>query len=411
MIHEERKSAFPTKCGTAKQGKNMTITKTVAGRVNSAVKTKGRSYFASRRVKIMYGDPFHVQAEVNGSEVYDVEINRTAKKLKVGCTCPYFDSNQAVCKHIWATLLAAEAQNYLAGAPGQAGSGKLKIQIDADFLTDNYEDDEEEFDDFDGFSVEDDGDFEDEWHERPPVIRFQPPKKKRIPKPPSWKQQLAVLRDPPPVSSSSSRMAWPPGREILYIIDRQAALEGKGLVLEIAHRDCKQNGDWSKPKLQTIEPEQIATLPDLADRHILSILGGADKHNRHGSYYDSYGYSSGACKYVLGETLLDHLLPMVSQTGRWRLRVNPDAELQEIRWNDGPSWEFWLEVAKTDDKQYELNGTLRRGQERMPLAVPTLLIQGGLVFWQDQVARLNDRGAFGWIRMLRDKGVIQVPLK
>jgi SNF2 family DNA or RNA helicase len=386
---------------------NMALTMEVTGRVSAGVRDKGTSYYHGGRVKILYGDEHRVRAEVRGTELYDVIISRSAKTLKVGCTCPYFDSNESVCKHIYATLLAAEAKNNLTGDAGRAARGKLKIVIDTDLL-DNELDDAED-DDFDEFGDEfsdDEAGYRDEWRQ-PPAPRRSPQKKRGKSRRASWKQQLARVDRTMSERASLGRSHWPPGREILYIVDRQATLQGKGLILEVGHRERKQNGDWSKPKFERIDAEDIARLADPADRQSLAILCGADPIN--GYYNGGYGYSPGACRFTVAETLFEPLFPVLSQTGRWRLRVDPTAELKEIRWNEGAPWEFWLEVAKTDTKQYELSGTLRRGAERLPLAAPTLLVQGGLVFWNDQVARLNDRGAFGWIIMLRDQGAIRVP--
>src|SRR5205823_1991530 len=101
-------------------------------------------------------------------------------------------------------------------------------------------------------------------------------------------------------------------------------------------------------------------------------------------------------RYRLTEPMLGTLIPAMCRTGRCLIRRKPDdTELPELRWDDGPPWEFWLEVKpEGSGKKYQVAGVLRRGEERRPLSAPVMLIHGGLVFWDDQVARLEDFGAF-----------------
>src|SRR5947209_6782544 len=99
------------------------------------------------------------------------------------------------------------------------------------------------------------------------------------------------------------------------------------------------------------------------------------------------------------------------ETGRCRLRLAPEeAEPRALRWDGGGPWLFWLEVVpEQGGKRYHVTGSLRRGGERMPLAEPVLLVAGGLLFWDDRVAPLDDGGAFGWVSLLRRQGPLDVP--
>jgi uncharacterized Zn finger protein len=44
-----------------------------------------------------------------GNEDYDVTLEAVDTRVRVTCTCPHFYDNAVVCKHIWAAILAAEA--------------------------------------------------------------------------------------------------------------------------------------------------------------------------------------------------------------------------------------------------------------------------------------------------------------
>ncbi len=58
-----------------------------------------------------------VSAKVRGSATYHVDLSRVGDEIYVSCECAYFDS-EPVCKHIWATILAADEKFYLLGVGG-----------------------------------------------------------------------------------------------------------------------------------------------------------------------------------------------------------------------------------------------------------------------------------------------------
>src|ERR1039457_7222741 len=75
------------------------------------VRARGASYYRLGAVRIKRGNATGVEAGVRGSRVYDVEIAWDGRRLTLFCDCPYYEDVGA-CKHIWATILAADAQNY-----------------------------------------------------------------------------------------------------------------------------------------------------------------------------------------------------------------------------------------------------------------------------------------------------------
>lgn len=58
---------------------------------------------------------------------------------------------------------------------------------------------------------------------------------------------------------------------------------------------------------------------------------------------------------------------------------------------------------------YHLTAILQRGDERIPLAAPDLIVPGGFVVHQGVVGRLQDYEAFAWIPMLRREEHIHIP--
>src|SRR5437868_2281475 len=95
----------------------MTLTTEISGQVDYGVQERGRKYYRRGAVRIVRGDKGSVRAVVHGSRRYHVDLWREGKSVLVSCDCPYYQDDLTPCKHIWATLLAAEAKNYL-GSPG-----------------------------------------------------------------------------------------------------------------------------------------------------------------------------------------------------------------------------------------------------------------------------------------------------
>src|SRR4051794_3990538 len=80
--------------------------------VGAAARNKGEHYFRLHKVHIELGSQTEVDATVQGTIPYTVEIRVDANTVNSFCTCPYFQTGE-ICKHVWATLLAAEGEGHL----------------------------------------------------------------------------------------------------------------------------------------------------------------------------------------------------------------------------------------------------------------------------------------------------------
>ncbi|QEH35766.1 RNA polymerase-associated protein RapA [Aquisphaera giovannonii] len=353
--------------------------------------------FLSRKVTVVDGDAWHVDATVRGSRPYEVSLSREGDAIEAWCSCPYCEDDLEVCKHIWAALLAADGEGHLRGDGRQRARG---LKLAAPDVEDIFED--------------------EDWGEPPgpaprPRPRARRARSKSRPGQPrraaqAWKQALSRLRSPRDRAPAIRQATLAPGHEIVYVADVPASLAGGGLVLEVATRRRKKDGEWSKPSGRRFGLGEIAQLPDPDDRQALSILaGGREQVN---SYYTSYGYyDSAPSRFLLPHALSEALLPRLCATGRCLLRESEaEPSMRPLRWDDAGPWEFWLKAAPDGaGKAYAIAGELRRGEERLPLRAPHLLLSGGLVFWEDRVAPLRDFDAFPWITMLRQQGGVRVP--
>src|ERR1041384_1168135 len=97
---------------------------------NPKIRDRGHGYFRSGAVKILKHSDSHVLAQVKGNFDYFVELQLTLNSLDVACTCPYFADGED-CKHIWATMLAADSKNYLSEVDRH---GPLRLVYDSEAL-------------------------------------------------------------------------------------------------------------------------------------------------------------------------------------------------------------------------------------------------------------------------------------
>jgi len=204
--------------------------------------------------------------------------------------------------------------------------------------------------------------------------------------------------------------------------------ENGALSLEVASRRRKANGEWQTLMSCPMPGGRPENLPDASDRRILSILTGATNISGYGPYASWVPRGGVPLCYAVSPSMQETLIPLMCRTGRLRLRVagpggegrqvggarpasgpswRPSrpgllAEDVEVQWDDGPPWEFHLEVERTPDAaSYVIAGVLRRGEERLPLADPILLLPSGFVFHDGRCGRLEQFGAFAWISELR----------
>ena len=328
---------------------------------------RGQAYFAAGAVRKLSGDAWSVEARVQGSRLYEVDIFRFKNELENSCTCPFFDGSENICKHIWAVMLAAEEAGYLTG------------DEDDPWLTD----DENVEAVFPG--------------RKNPAAEEQP-------KAADWRRQLARLAGADREISGATRRQE---RQLLYLVQVRETLARQKLVLRIAHRDRKKDGGWGKLKQQRIRPTEIPSQPDSADRRILTLLLGA------GSPYDHHysSFDTAAFELFVDRPAWDVLLPMMCATGRCFLQLTTNGELQApLEWDGGEPWEFRLRASFAEESEnLSITGVFQRGETEIALGRPDLLLSGGLIFHDGRIARLSDHGSFGWIGLLRERKVFSVP--
>ena len=102
----------------------------------ASTRKRGDEYFRFNWVQVRAGSATELSAVVKGSELYEVLLKFSGDKLAVSCTCPHFLDHGYACKHLWAAILTADEQNYLADAVSATGITHKPGQIAGDRSSD-----------------------------------------------------------------------------------------------------------------------------------------------------------------------------------------------------------------------------------------------------------------------------------
>ena len=387
------------------------------------VRLRGDEYQQGGAVNIIDRGPGFVEAEVEGTHLYRASIDRKpGQKVVYECTCPYFEDH-GPCKHCWATVMEAFHQGVLPGmepaargAPAAAGVRRAGDDLGHDDEGDDENDglaggnggghvvpadgDEEVDDDqatldeaaaANGGGVGNNG--------RPPMLsrrpsidelkRMSPAElmqalRYRDPRPPQpvvrredtrpgdedrWKTQLKRLSDAmrSRPSTAPKPLAWPTGRRLLYVVDVSDALEA-GLTITLMQETPKREGTFDKPRGLRISQWQVQQLPDPVDRRIVQLLTGTGRSG-YGSFYDMPLEEA----FEVDESAYEDVLRMICATGRCRVRPADGSGIVPVVWDDGPAWEFCLQVKPSPGGRWlMLDGLLRR-----PLVPATTVVGDG----------------------------------
>jgi superfamily II DNA or RNA helicase len=339
-------------------------------------------------VKVRVGSSTELGAEVKGSEPepYAITLKWSEGKLAVLCTCPHFMDQGQNCKHLWAAILIADEDGYLGDA-----KAALKIVLDSDSLMDELDDGSDRLDG------------------APSTFLTRPAQPPKPPPPAKWKRQLDQIAGMP-VAPETHVAPWPTNSELLYILDIEKSRAKQAIVLTIGSRTPLKQGGWKyNQKPIPMQRARIPSLPTETDREILTRLMGAGQYNPYSaSSYDPY--DQGRDTFSIPPALAEKILPVVLATGRCFLPFDKDEpETAPLRWDDGEPWRLTLEMSGSEAAGWLLTGGFRRGEQRMALGEPRLIVKGGFLVANGAVAQLVEDQGFPWIAALRENGTIAVP--
>ena len=378
------------------------------------IRERGMAYFRSGAVRITQSSADSVTAVVRGSKRYDAAMEVRKSRLALFCSCPFFFSDRN-CKHLWATVLAADQAGLLRRLPAfdeiAEVAGVDPEAVDGDF----YEED-----------------LDDEPRAASParVLRAPaPPRRATAPlrrssqppaAPPPWKLLLEKARGASPPKVAQAR---PLRGELVYVVDVEKTLSGNLtlFLLERGPRKESQKGP-PEPVPDKLKPAKILlaaldSLPDERDRRALPILQGMSTIGDAASPYSAYAYSPGgyqrcfSTEIQLSLAAADVVMPLLSDTGRLLVRKR-DGELVPARYDGGEPWELLLRFCRRHGRaSTTVEGALRRGEESLALSEPLVLTAEGWVVFSDRISRFQHFGCFGLVSVLRQHHEILVPAR
>ncbi|HEV3116342.1 MAG TPA: SNF2-related protein, partial [Gemmataceae bacterium] len=392
----------------------MLLSSALAPAVSQAIRQLGETYFRENGVEIIQGEQDFVEAYVQGMDernAVNVLMERQGDNLFASCSCSYAQKRLRPCKHIWATILAAEARRYL-GEASSHDRPKLITMHDLDDLDDDPADADDDWED----SWEDEDEAEFDPPQRRPASQAIYPSASFAQRPPAlspaadsnWKNELRAVQQRLGTTPYTRPSTWPENREILYVLTLPTELLADTITINVACRTRKKNGDWGRIQFPSLDRRVIPLLPDTRDRALLGTLSSIQQA---GPYYDPYSASSTLITTSLSEPLLSELLPQLCETGRCCLHHSlAGDDYSALSWDAGPAWEFRVDVAvEPAGSHYVVAGQLQRGTECRPLTAARALLRR-FVFWDDGVARLTEHSDAAWMELLRRK-TLRVPRK
>lgn len=318
------------------------------------VRKRGQQYYWQGRVRLKHATNTRVEATVSGSQAYQVTLEWQGHRLDGKCTCPFADSD-GPCKHMWATILKADAGNHLSAA-GWVSQVSLNTDV-AERLLPN------------------------------PAAGGRPTR---------WESVIENIAKP-----LGPDIEWPSARQILYFVDVGASTAAGALVIAVAARDRKRDGSFGKISPRVLSRKRIAALPVAEDRDLLSRIAGGEQYYGY-TYMDAQLPSSFAIPYPLSETILEAAI----RTGRCYVRRGTGFDnLSPLSWEEGEPWKLELHMERADAKNWTLRGRLTRatpsGPELIELNTPELLLPHGPIICAGVASRLAPDTSASWVSHLR----------
>ncbi|MEA2237287.1 MAG: hypothetical protein QOC81_2011 [Thermoanaerobaculia bacterium] len=334
--------------------------------VPAPIRKRGMEYARGGAVTIgkARSADYPVFAEISGGDLYGVSLRYKQRALWATCTCPYFDRDFEICKHIWATLVQCERNSVSFPGP----------------VDDLLSDDESPFDENDEFD-DDDGYVAPPAATRAPHLRAVPSR---------WRSQVGSIHSHH--RDSTDAMVVP--EEIIWVINPETS--ATSVSLEITSRSLKKNGERSKPKAVKLDPAVVSRIPDSRDREILSILTTSQ-----------YGYESLDASRSIGWPLAEHLVPRLVETGHLWIRTGKGEYASDVTFDAGEPWRLRVQAVERDGK-YVLTGSFHRGDATLPVGEPLAVTRGGFLIFANSIARFADEGTHAWASLLR-RDQIEIP--
>ena len=179
-------------------------------------------------------------------------------------------------------------------------------------------------------------------------------------------------------------------------------------MIDLARRERKPDGTRGPLRPWWHTPATAASKVDAEDLQVLEHLQQGRDTAASGNGPNPRGPSRmpGAIRrFTLAPGRQVEVIERLCRTGRCRLRrTDGEEDPPGLRWDDGPPWQFWLDVRQeSGGKRWTWRGALHRKHGRMDLAEPLAILPGLLILGTGRAARFDDAGVPRWVDRLRDE--------
>lgn len=379
----------------------MSLAKLFESKFRGDIRFRGAAYVQAERVAVTRVLTDELYAIVRDGVEFHTQLSRQDGELRMFCSC-VGDGNtrDPACKHLWATLLAVD-HGHLLSSPARPGHVPPFVQEVVPSLLDTP------------FGEDDDmgGDVY-----IPSVTRTIAAPTQAAASPVlrtvalrDWEAKLRELKTRMvPAVPTSSESAESRERELFYEVDVEESLKSEMLVIQTSQRQIRASGQWGKLKPLKVRPGKLDEIEHQDDRQILAYLIGGTP-DRSGWFAQQAEFQSALFRYRLPYELCTLLLPLMCKTERLRF-IGDEGKSPALTWDDGPEWTLCMALREEGElDKWKLNGELRRGEEVMPLTDVRVIVPGGLVIAGTTISRVDDFGAFDWVRLLRSEQSLAVP--
>ena len=375
----------------------MSLARLLEGQFRGDIRFRGAAYLEAERVEVARVTPEELFGVVRDGAEYETHLSRQNGDLNMYCSCASeaASGKKIACKHLWATILAVDAGDYLSGEVREGNIPPFVADEIFTPITPLTFDDADEEDLLSGES-------------------YQPRSKKNraaaIPqrKLKEWEQQLLDLRQQMGGKDDGSPSAERE-REIFYEIDTSASKTAGALVVQTSQRQRRANGQWGKLKPLKLRPGRLGEIEHEDDRRILAYLTGGTPE-RSSWIAQQTEFQSAVYRYQIPFELCELILPRMCATNRTRLLESSEKGSPPLNWDGGPPWQLAL-VLDTPGQTggWQLSGELRRDGKRLPVSQLNLLVPGGLAVYDNHISLVDDFGAQPWVKLLNSDKPLSGP--
>ena len=205
----------------------------------------------------------------------------------------------------------------------------------------------------------------------------------------------------------------PAKRLLVYVVDAPATLAQGQIVVDLARRERRTNGERGPLKPWWNGQAPGAWRPDPEDRLLLALLDEAQVPPAAEGQAPVVvaGPPASTRRYILDPARHLSIFERLCRAGRARLRrTDGEDDPPLLRWDDGPAWKFAIDVrADPGGKRWNWRGSLRRDDGRMDLAEPLVLLPGLVILGTGRASKFDDVGLLLWASRLRQEKEIALP--